>query len=44
MFSFLSFVGSKNATLSIRSEETEKLFVSKQFTFYDCGSFTRYQN
>ncbi|CAC5406679.1 PLXNA [Mytilus coruscus] len=32
--------GSKNATLSIRSEETKKLFVSRYFTFYNCGSFT----
>ncbi|CAC5406678.1 PLXNA [Mytilus coruscus] len=32
--------GSKNSTLSIRSEETKKLFVSRNFTFYNCGSFT----
>ncbi|XP_052083139.1 plexin-A4-like isoform X3 [Mytilus californianus] len=32
--------GSKNSTLSIRSEETKKLFVSRYFTFYNCGSFT----
>ncbi|CAG2189705.1 PLXNA [Mytilus edulis] len=32
--------GSKNATLSIRSEETKKLFVSRYFTFYNCGSFS----
>ncbi|XP_063422333.1 plexin-B-like [Mytilus trossulus] len=32
--------GSKNATLSIRSEETRKLFVSRYFTFYNCGSFS----
>ncbi|VDI05348.1 plexin A [Mytilus galloprovincialis] len=32
--------GSKNATLSIRSEETRKLFVSRFFTFYNCGSFS----
>ncbi|VDI05347.1 plexin A [Mytilus galloprovincialis] len=31
--------GSKNATLSIRSEETKKLFLSRYFTFYNCGSF-----
>ncbi|XP_063438884.1 plexin-A4-like isoform X2 [Mytilus trossulus] len=32
--------GSKNATLSIRSEETKKLFVSRYFTFYNCESFS----
>lgn len=39
-FSF--FVGSRNTTLHIRSEETGQLFVSRYFTFYDCASFTRY--
>lgn len=32
--------GSINATLSIRSEETQQLFVSQKFTFYNCGSFS----
>jgi hypothetical protein len=41
---YFYFTGSRNATLSIRSEETQKSFVSKKFTFYDCDSFSRYKS